>query len=81
MTHDFWFEGSIFHCHANAKTCDAFTKVLMEKLGETHCVINTNTLLTLERTNNVVTLGGDPSPHGGERGAIASTRGALVSLQ
>ena len=33
------------------------------------------------RSNNAVILGGDPSPHGGEKGAIASIRGALVSLQ
>ena len=81
MAHDCWFEGSIFHFHANAKTYDAFTKGLMEELGETHCVININPLHALERTNDIVTLGGDPSPHGGERGAISSTRGALVSLQ
>ena len=35
----------------------------------------------LEGTNSAVTLGGHPSPHGGEKGAIASTRGALVCLQ
>ena len=34
-----------------------------------------------ERSNNTVILGGDPSTHGGDKGAIASTRGALVSLQ
>ena len=56
MAHACWFESPILHCHANAKTCDAFTKGLMEKLGETHCVINTNTFHALERTNNVVTL-------------------------
>ena len=33
------------------------------------------------RTNNAIPLGRDPSPHGGKKGAIASNRGALVSLQ
>ena len=33
------------------------------------------------RENNVVPLGEDPSPHGDGKGAIASIRGALVSLQ
>ena len=33
------------------------------------------------RANNIVPLGGDPSPHGDGRGSIASIRGALVSLQ
>lgn len=34
-----------------------------------------------KRTNNAIMLGGDPSPHGGERGAIYSMRGVLVSMQ
>ena len=34
-----------------------------------------------KRSNSVVPLVGDPSPHGGENGAIASIKGALMSLQ
>ena len=33
------------------------------------------------RANNVVPLGEDTSPHGGGKGAIASIREALLSLQ
>ena len=81
MAHVCWFESPILHFHANEKTHEAFTKGLMEELSETHCDINTNNLHALEGTNNAITLGEHPSPHGGEKGAIASTRGALVSLQ